>query len=248
MGGAGLAQICLSILKMLQALPLLIWVAVTLVIGAVAAQLAQRNLDLRNIADSLVGELLLSIYMIGIPFVALILGVVGQDLIGLGRSRPDSALGFTDIEWVAGLARVALAGSAVCAVLWLMGREQRKGTNPPALLLNLRNTLYDEVHWVFCFSVGALAFNNTYWGVLLGIGLIVLIWISHPRFANRLGTQHGRQRLLVRSMCLLTSGLIYAGPQNLWLMLLADALIRALGPLLLQPSPPLTLDPANPKV
>ena len=231
---------------MVHAFPLLVWVAVTLVVGMLAAQLAHRNLDVRNMANSLVGEIMLFAYMIGIPFVALILGVVGQDLMGLGRSRPDAILGFVDIEWIGGLARVALAGTAVCAVLWLMGREQRKNTNPPALLLSLRDTLYDEAHWVFCFSAGALAFNDNYWGVLLGIILVVLEWVVHPRFVNRLGIQHGRQRLLIRSLCLLTSGLIYAGPQNLWLMLLADAVIRILGPRLLQPSRQLPLASVNP--
>ena len=220
---------------MIQALPLLVWVAATLLFGIIAAQVAQHSLNMRTMAQGVVGELLLFMYMIGIPFVALILGVVGQDLMGLGRPRPDAILGFLDLEWIGGLARVALASLAVCGVLWLMGREQRKGTNLSALLPSLRDSLYDEAHWAFCFSAGALALNDSYWGVLIGISLIVLTWVLHPRFANRLATQHGRQRLLIRSLCLLTSGLIYAGPQNLWLMLLGDVVIRLLGPRLLQP-------------
>ena len=221
---------------MTQALPLLIWVTATFLVGLLTAYIVQGSINLRNIANSIFGELLLFVYMIGIPFATLILGVVGQDLVGLGHSRPNTILGFANIEWIGGVARAGVASLSVCALLWLKGREQTKSTNLPPLLLSMRDTLYDTVHAVFYFGAGTLVFNDAYWGVLAGIALTLLEWALHPRFASRLSTQHGRQRLLIRCLCLFTSGLLYAGPQNLWLMLLADAVIRMLGPRLLQPA------------
>ncbi len=219
-----------------QSITLAIWAIATLIIGIVGAQLSWRSLPMRMMANSLVGELLAFAHKVGLPFAALIFGVLGQDLIGLGRPSPNSLLGFVEGAWVAGLMRVALAVTAVAAILWLMGREQAKVAAVPSPLTSLRDTLYDEAHWAFYFSAGTLWFNDAYWGVLIGISLIVLETLLHPRLRNQLVTQHGRQHLLLRSLCLLCIGLLYAGPQNLWLMLLGDAAIRLTGPYLLQPA------------
>lgn len=219
-----------------QSITLVIWAIATLILGIVGAQLSSRNLQMRMMAGGLVGELLSFAYHVGIPFAALIFGVLGQDLVGLGRPSPNALLGFDEGAWVAGLMRMALAVTAIAAILWLMGREQAKVAAAPSPLISLRDTLYDEAHWVFYFSAGALWLNDAYWGVLMGVSLVVLEMLLHPRLRNQWVTQHGRQQLLLRSLCLLCSGLLYAGPQNLWLMLIGDAVIRLAGPYLLQPT------------
>jgi hypothetical protein len=219
------------------ALPL--WVAATLLIGYATLQVAYhsgagriQHLVQTNPVWHVLAELAAFVFHIGLPFLALISGVIGLDLIALGMPHVDAVLGFAPIDWVRSTGIATGTALFVLAVLWLAGRRQPLAncfTRWESGFALFRIVLFDEVHWVFYRSVGTLLFQDAYWGAVLGFGLIGLEWALHPNFVAAAKSPETRQWLLLRLVCLLVSSALYLGVQNLWLMLLAHWAIRHFG-------------------
>jgi hypothetical protein len=230
-------------------LNLLLWVLGTWLIGFAALNVTHKSgagqiakLTQATASGLLLAEVAAFIFYVGIPFVALILGVLGLDHMALGQAQPDAVVGFTAIEWLRGLGITLSTTTFVLVVLWLMARScpspvpTGEGMGVGAII---RVALYAEVHWAFYRSLGAQAFNDPYWGAVLGFGLIGLEWMLHPNFRAQAQSTHGRTQLALQLVCLITSSALYLGAQNLWLIIAAHALILAAGQRWLFPHAPI---------
>ncbi len=234
---------------MLSNLNLLLWVLGTWLIGFVALHIAYKS-NAGQIAKRLratasghvLAEVMAFIFYVGIPFAALIFGVLGLDHMALGQAQPAAVIGFTPIEWLRGLGITLGTTLVVLIALWLMARSRPSpvgtGEGMGGVGAILRIALYAEVHWAFYRSLGAQTFADPYWGAVLGFGLIGLEWALHPNFRAQAQSTHGRAQLALQLICLITSSTLYLGAQNLWLMIAAHALILAAGQRWLFPHAP----------
>ncbi|MGQ9814453.1 MAG: hypothetical protein ACUVR3_04790, partial [Candidatus Roseilinea sp.] len=110
---------------------LLIWTALSLLLGVVAVNAAHRaqggrliQLAEETTAGALLREVGLFAFMVGLPFGALISGASGVDLMAMGKdlTASDSILGFPFVDWVRGVGQTSLVVLCVLVVLWLAGR------------------------------------------------------------------------------------------------------------------------------
>ncbi len=217
---------------------LLIWTALSLLLGVVAVNAAHRAQGGRLIqfaeettAGALLREVGLFAFMVGLPFGALISGASGLDLMALGKAltAPNNILGFTFVDWVRGVGQSSLVVLCVLVVLWLAGRVAPASRPWGIGVMGVRDAFYHEVHWTFYRAAPALWLGDFYWGVVIGMIPLLLEWITHPDMSFWLATVEGRQVLAVRLACALTSGFLYLATQNLWLMIAANLVIQVAG-------------------
>ena len=212
---------------------LLIWVLGTWLIGTILINLAHRS-GAGQLArqvnttpqGQVLGEVAAFVFHIGIPFLAIIVGVLGLDLMALGRAQPTALLGFTPLNWVRGAGITIGTTLFVLMVLWLMSRGASPPLSaPPSWVDVLRQAAYAEVHWAFYRSVGALWFGDLYSGAVLGCVLIGLEWALRPGFRAQLQSAEMRAPLILQLITLIVSSALYLGVQNLWLMTAAHIVI-----------------------
>lgn len=217
---------------------LLAWTALSLVTGTVGVIWLERS----PISDSAVArELLRFARMICIPFVALVRGASGRDVMALGVdiAEGDLVLGFSAGSWITGIGAGIATVCGVLLVMWLSGRSLRDvptdwlGAGPAAL----RDAPYQEVHWTFYRAAPALWLGDPMLAVLAGCVLVMIEWLAHPRMGALLGSLDGRQRIALRVVCLLSSGVLYLATRNLWLMITANLAIQLAGGRLLAARP-----------
>jgi hypothetical protein len=217
---------------------LAVWTAINLLLGIVVVNAVYRVLQGRLIESAegsapgvLLRELGLFIFMVGIPFVALISGASGLDLMALSAdiNEPANIAGFTFTNWLRGIGISAAVIVSVLAVLWIGNRRAPRGEEWQIGWIGLRDAAYNEVHWTFYRAAPALWLGDTYWGVIIGTLLVVLEWVTHPQYPSVLRDIAGRQWLAVRLACLMCSGFLYLATQNLWLMIATNLVIQLAG-------------------
>lgn len=236
-------------------LQLLLWVAGSFVAGLVIVAYVHRaggGWRHRALAESelggLIAEVASFVYHIGLPFLALIVGALSVDLLGLGAIAVDGGTmlaGFTPRDWMRSSIAAGLATGFVLAVLWMTGRAaglySAPATDRPNSLLILRDAAYAEVHWAFYRAPFVLLLQDAYWGTAAGFALIAIEWVL-MRWLRRAPLHSDRPHTLTMACCALTSGLLYLAARNLWLMIAAHAAIRWAGARLLtraaQPAAP----------
>ncbi len=176
-------------------------------------------------------EIALFLFMVGIPFVALITGAAGVNLLALGAdlASPDHIAGFTFANWVRGFGIAAVTASGVVVLWWVIGKSGPHGLPWSIGIQAVRDAFYSEAHWVFYRAAPALLLNDPYWGVVVGTAAVALEWLAHPQAGAWLQSIEARQRLVLRLACLLSSGLLYLATRNLWLMILANLTIQIVG-------------------
>ncbi|MCL5997956.1 MAG: hypothetical protein M1546_18170 [Chloroflexi bacterium] len=223
-------------------LELLLWTGISLLFGIVIVNAAYRAQGGRFISfmetsttGLLVREVALFAFTVGIPFITLISGAAGLDLMALGAdlASPDAIFGFTFVNWVRGIGVAAVIVTLILLVLWVSGRISPSGENWHIGLVAARNAFYDEAHWTFYRTAPALWLNDPYWGTVIGAALILLEWITHPEAPTWFQSVEGRQYLVVRTACLLSSAFLYLTTQNLWLMIATNLVIQIAGSRLL---------------
>jgi hypothetical protein len=211
---------------------LLLWVLAVFAVGCIGLALAKRASRGRgSLWDTAIGgitaEVLLFAFYIGLPFIAVIVGALSLDLMGLGASWTDGQhiAGFTVDEWTRG----AVIAAAVAAFVLMTLRLSSKGDASGALqhegaFVAIRNALYEQVHWAFYRAPFILLMNDAALGVVAGTGFIALEWLAHA-FIHR---SHMRSpaRWWMMVCCALAGGLLFLLTQNLWLMIAADLVIR----------------------
>ncbi|MFZ1792218.1 MAG: hypothetical protein WAU96_02230 [Anaerolineae bacterium] len=207
---------------------LLFWTALSLGCGLLVVPGLLRSALGANLT---LKEVLRFAWMAGIPFIALVRGAVGPDMMGLGRdiSQSDHLLGFTRAAWLDG----AGAGAAVCAivlfVLWLGGKSAGKSAWPGIGPRALRDALYNEAHWMFYRAAPAIWLGDALGAAGIGFALMALEWLAHPGFAKMQKILAGRQRLAVMFACAVASAFLYLSTSNLWLMMAVNLVIQIVG-------------------
>ena len=173
--------------------------------------------------------------MIGMPFLALITGAAGLNLLALGADLADPAAiaGFVFANWVRGVGVTITAVAAVLLVLWLGARAAEHGRPWRLGWMAMRDAIYSEVHWAFYRAAPVLWLADPYWGTVLGTSLVLVEWMVQPDFGLALHTTEGRQYFTLRLACLLCSSFLYLAVQNLWLMIVADLVLLLVGSRLL---------------
>ncbi len=215
-------------------------VAASIVIGVVGliAYRARGDAYWRDSGTgSLLAEIALFVYHIGLPFLALIAGSISLDLLGLGTdwSRGDHLAGFTLPQWFTGLA--GAAGAVAFVLIALAGAKAPRTTTgyDSSGFTWLRDAIYDEAHWVLYRSPFVLLFDDLFFGALAGLALVGLEWIIRQRIAPR---ESDRNERMLTLLCALTSALLYITTQNLWLMIGAHIVARAVGQRLIPTTAP----------
>ncbi|MBI3286457.1 MAG: hypothetical protein HYZ68_00265 [Chloroflexi bacterium] len=158
-----------------------------------------------------------SLYYVGIPYLALLQGVINPQVLGLTR-----------LDWFVGLGYGLPLGAGaliLCALVWQRVLEARPSA--AALLMNdatrfaqpwgwsysLVGVVYLQAHWAFYRAVFRLLSGDLYLGTFVGLGLVTLETTLDPRPAAHLG----RGDRLWRLNLALVTAVIYFFTQNLWL-------------------------------
>jgi hypothetical protein len=174
-----------------------------------------------------IGEITRLIYYLGIPFLVVISGLLGADLIGISGTdwiAGKNAQGFLWEDWARGLGLAAVAVLSVAGV-WSVGRlvSHRAGLRPLTrgipgpLWQRLRGALYDQIHWTFYRSAPILWLDDLYWGTFTGLALILLEVGLNPALWWRLKSPETAGLPLIRLTMAGVSALLFLATQNLWL-------------------------------
>ncbi|MFQ5811576.1 MAG: hypothetical protein ACE5I2_00045 [Anaerolineae bacterium] len=164
------------------------------------------------------------LYYIGIPYAALLRGIVLPRLMGL-----------THLDWVKGIGLGAALGGGtflLLAVIWwwyvraiaalpLSARERRGGslgddsTNGWILL---REAIYLETHWAFYRSATILLLDDYYVGAFLSFLLVSLEWLINPAWRKDLSLPWRSADVLMRWSMAFATAIIFLFIRNLWLL------------------------------
>lgn len=214
---------------------LLIWTAINLLLCIVVVNAVYRVRQGRLVESmdgsapgALLREASLFIMMVGIPFLSLISGAAGLDLLALGADlgAPNQIAGFTFQNWIRGVGVTAAVITSVLVILWIGNRSAPRGEYWRIGWIGLRDAFYNEIHWTFYRAAPMLWLGDAYWGVIIGTVLALLEWFTHPHSATLLHDIASRQWLTVRLACLICSGFLFLATGNLWLMMAADLTIQ----------------------
>jgi len=164
------------------------------------------------------------LYYIGVPYAALLRGIVLPRLMGL-----------THVDWVKGVGLgAALGGGAflLLALIWWwyaraiaalpISARQRWGESSGNDSTNgwilLREAIYLETHWAFYRSAAILFLDSDYAGIFVGFLLVTLEWSINPAWRADLSLP-GRSvnRLMIWSLAFVTA-IVFLIIRNLWLL------------------------------
>jgi hypothetical protein len=159
------------------------------------------------------------LYYIGIPYAALLRGVVLPRLMGLSH-----------IDWVKGIGLgMALGGGTflILASVWwwytraiaslpLSARKRRRVDSANGWVLP-RETIYLQTHWAFYRSI-ALLLDNYYAGIFLGFLLVTLEWAINPAWRRDLTSPWQSVNILLRWGMAFVTAIIFLFIRNLWLL------------------------------
>lgn len=175
----------------------------------------------------LLGETIRFIYYLGIPFLTVVTGVLGADLLGISGTdwvNGQSIRGFLWQDWARGL---GLAATAVLAMwgVWLVGRatSHRSGLMSATLSVSspswqrLLSVFYDQIHWAFYRSGPVLWLGDPYWGVFAGLALVLLETGLNPALRWALQGPESAGPPLIRVGMAWVSALLFLMTRNLWL-------------------------------
>jgi hypothetical protein len=177
---------------------------------------------------SLLREATRFVYYLGVPFLAIVTGLLGADLMGVNGTdwvpQGKSVQGFLWEDWARGL---GLAATVVLATwgVWLAGRSlsRRAGLSavtpdiPGPAWERLLSALYDQMHWAFYRSGPILWLNDPYWGSWAGLALVLLELGLNPAQRWALQSPATAGPTLARLGMAWGSALLFLGTQNLWL-------------------------------
>jgi hypothetical protein len=165
------------------------------------------------------------LYYIGIPYAALLRGVVLPRLMGL-----------THLDWVKGIGLgIVLGGGTflLLALIWwwyaraidalpFAARREQETSLEFAGSANgwilLREVIYLETHWAFYRSAAILLLDNHYAGVFLGFLLVTLEWSINPAWRTDLSLPWRSVGVLVRWSMAFVMAIIFLFIRNLWLL------------------------------
>ena len=164
------------------------------------------------------------LYHIGIPYAALLRGIILPRFMGL-----------THVDWVKGVGLgAALGGGAfllLALICWWYTRattslppptRKRLGANLGDDSINgwglLREAIYLQTHWAFYRSVAILLLDDYYIGAFLGFLLITLEWAINPAWREDLNSPWRSANPLMRWSMAFSTAIIFLFTRNLWVI------------------------------
>lgn len=162
-----------------------------------------------------------SIYYIGLPYLALHLGIVNLRDIGVAQ-----------LDWITGTGWAVVVGILGCTLLAsiarLIRRLPRDGEwrftrlaaldQPWGWAFLLREGIYLETSWALCRSPFVFALGD-YYGAYAGFVFILLVALVDPRLRALLQTAGYREEYLLLGGLGFLTATAYALTHNLWLCL-----------------------------
>jgi hypothetical protein len=230
---------------------LVAYVFASIILRMVAAQLSRRRTDMawvRFLSEGWVASVLRFVYYIGLPYIALILGVVpGRylGLVGLGQAQEtpselDSGflaqirdyLSLVILNWLPDVGTVVALGAVTVLFLgitwlgyaYLRGNVTSGGGVSPSSLrgghsLGLIHVVYQAVHWSFYRSAVWLLTDDLYLGVFGGIILVVGEWMLDAGWMHRVRHADTDEALLIDASVLVATSLVFFFVPILWLLI-----------------------------
>jgi hypothetical protein len=236
---------------------LVAYVFVSIVLRMVAAQLSRRRTDVawvRLLNEGWAASVLRFVYYIGLPYIALVLGVVPgryMGLVGPGQSQDTLSglesgflarirdyLSLVILSWLPDVGTVVALGAITLvflSVLWLGYAYLRgsvvsgSGISPLPLRsgynLGLLQVIYQAVHWSFYRSAVWLLADDLYLGVVGGIIIVGGEWVLDSGWMHKVRHAQAGEVLLIDASVLVATSLIFFFMPNLWLLIPAHWLL-----------------------
>lgn len=170
-------------------------------------------------------------YFIGLPYVALLVGLISPRLLGLRGLEY-----FDFINWTSELWPVQLQQAGMLLLLtWLLDSRLliplglaalsffialKVGLSRQGISFDARqpplHAVYDGLHWAFYRAIFWSITGDPYLGVVLGAGFVML----ERALGDRIGQQPGSRQVMLMNMIvlILTTSIFFYVP-NLWLLL-----------------------------
>jgi hypothetical protein len=167
------------------------------------------------------------LYYLGLPYLALLKGVVNP-----------RSMGLVDLDWFQHLGRGAVLGGGAFIFLSLVWGYYARSTRqlrsvadplfsrlatlnqPWGWALLLLDVVYLQAHWAFYRSLPTQLLGDLYGGVFLGLILILLEGTSNPLLRHDLGQLERAGGILLTGAMALVTALVYLFTRNLWLCVL----------------------------
>jgi hypothetical protein len=235
---------------------LVAYVFLSIILWMVAAQLARRR-DIplaRRLSTGWAASVLRFAYYVGLPYTALVLGVLPSrylGLVGLNRLQtgtvggveagPDAwrflvqlrdGASLAVLDWLPGVGTLLSLGAIMLLLLsvaWLgYSRARRSGVDgAPSPRPSLVQAGYQAIHWSFYRSVAWLLTDDLYLAVVGGILLVGVEWLLDPgRMASVQHAPEAEEPLIDASLLIATSVIFFFVP-NLWLLVPVHWLLAA---------------------
>jgi len=161
------------------------------------------------------------LYYVGIPYAALLRGIILPRVMGL-----------TDPDWVKGIGLGATLGGGtfllMAFICWwyaraigalpLSAREQQEFAGSTSRWILLREAVYLQTHWAFYRSAAILLFDSYYASAFLGFLLVILEWSMNPAWRKDLSLPGRSASVLMRWSMAFTTAIIFLLTRNLWLL------------------------------
>lgn len=228
---------------------LLAYVFASIILRMVAAQLSRRRADLawvHSLSEGWAASILRFVYYIGLPYIALILGVVPGRYLGLvGRGLAQdipsgSDIGFLTrtrdyislviLNWLPDVGTVVVLATATVlflAITWLGYAYLRSNiisgsvsplSQPSGYGVGAIDVIYQAVHWSFYRSAVWLLTGDLYLGVFGGIILVAAEWVLDAGWMHKVRHAKTGEIPLVDVSVLVATSLIFFFVPNLWLL------------------------------
>ena len=196
----------------------------------------------RFVAQSWVRGLAVFFYFVGIPYLALISGLLTPRSLGLSGLEHFSvvdlgsgtlvyelqrALTLMLLDWLLDSPLAFLAG--LLALLLLVAIQLSLGQHQVDLRIGRERvlvTLYFGVHWAFYRAIFWTVTADLYLGVVFGVAYVLLEWSLLLWLRRAWGGE--QQKFLVSSIVLLLTSAIFFYSPNLWFLLLIQIAMMAI--------------------
>jgi hypothetical protein len=230
---------------------LVAYLFVSIILRMVAAQFSRRQTDVgwvRFLSEGWAASALRFGYYVGLPYIALILGVVPGRYLGLvGPGQPQDTLpgsesGFLAqirdylslviLNWLPDMGTVVALGVLTLLFLsltwfayarfkgYLVSGGDMGPTSPQSgNRLGVLRVIYQAVHWSFYRSAVWLLTGDLYLGVMGGIILVVGEWILDVGWVHQARHARAGEFLLIDASLLVATSLIFFFVPNLWLLI-----------------------------
>jgi len=203
-------------------------------LSAVPAWLERKpasNKTWRIIEEPWLGQAARIFYFVGLPYLAIILGILTPRMLGLkglenvglidGENLAaglQTVLVLMLLEWlvdssatfIAGLVALVILGG-LCLSLARSGITLETGYR--AIVVD---TVYQAMHWAFYRAVIWLLSGDLYLAVVLGVGLVLAEWLL-VTWIRQIWTDR-QQVILTNSLILILTAAIFYYSPNLWLL------------------------------